>query len=710
MATTEAGRLRRAQLTELARLQPMNTAVSMLVATLTALVLWPAVSRLAVTVWWGLHMAAAVITFQRWWHHRHVARSQTASRRGPRKAVASALVAGMMWSSLIFFWVQVDGQRQLTLALAVFGMVAGASATLAAVPAAARAFIVAALLPFGFYFAAQATWEHGVLAAFALVMALALIQLSQNTHRAFVQSHQAQQENARLVQQLEHDRREWMEIAETSEAFAIFDSDGCLRFWNANLAGYLDLEPQSLVPGSPMEALYSRASLPEGLSGDSLSGWLDSLDAQGYRTEKHRNGRWLRSTRRGLSNGDQIVVHVDVTDLVQAEEAARAHEAKLSEVQRMETVGRLSGGVAHDFNNLLTVIRGQTGLLNRQVRDERIGDIVARIDAAASKAAEMTRQLLAIGRKQSLQIEPMDLNSELARLRPVLESVLSESVTCSLQLDPDPLWVDADRRQLERVVFNLVLNARDASSAGDTITIQTWRDGAEVACEVRDTGRGMTDEVAARAFDPFFTTKPEGAGSGLGLSSAYGVIKQSGGDLVIHSREGQGTRVRFRLPSVVAPDKAFATVDEPPAFTGDAEGDSMPAARVLVVDDSVEVRLTVEDSLRALGYEVVGAASAGEALNCLSGGQVFDLVVSDVVMPGMTGPELVERLRREGEHLPVILVSGYSADALGDGIERLEDCRLLPKPFTLERLAGAVSAALTSECALETRREPSRKV
>jgi CheY-like chemotaxis protein len=362
----------------------------------------------------------------------------------------------------------------------------------------------------------------------------------------------------------------------------------------------------------------------------------------------------------------------------------------------------LAGGVAHDFNNLLTVILGNAALVDAALAtgDPRREEI-DQIKIAAERAERLTRQLLAFARKQVIAPVPLDLSEVVRGTQKLLQRVLGEDVRLVTQLAPGLPAVRADPGQLEQVIMNLAVNARDAMPRGGTLTIETRGgpgcaaavDGAAagpwVQLLVRDSGTGMSEEVKAHLFEPFFTTKRPGQGTGLGLATVHGAVGQAGGHVHVESEVGRGTAVTVCLP--VTADAAVRA--EQPA-AGSARG----REAVLVVEDDAQVRRVTMRTLERAGYRVVGAGDAAEALDRFREGAVaFDLVVTDVIMPGLSGRALVAELERLRPGIRALYVSGYTRDALASRDVADEGIHFLPKPFTpatlLDRVREVLAAA-----------------
>ena len=385
----------------------------------------------------------------------------------------------------------------------------------------------------------------------------------------------------------------------------------------------------------------------------------------------------------------------------QIEERERV-EFTLRQMQRLEAVGQLTSGVAHDFNNLLTVVLGNLGFIEREVAGSADGQLKQRLShvrLAAMRGAKLTSQLLAFSRRQRLDPKAIDINEALTSMRELLQSALGGGVQINTVFRPGLWRAFIDPTQLELVVLNLAINARDASQVGDSITLETANarvglaetpeeppPGEYVVISVTDTGSGMTKEVLAKAFEPFFTTKEIGKGSGLGLSQVLGFAQQSGGGIRIETRVGEGTSVKVYLPRAASSDVA----EVPPDPTGSAR-QHRTGATILLVDDDNAVREVTASMLRELGYAVLEVGSGGAALDLLDGDTNIDLIVLDFVMPGMNGAELARQIHSKFSTLPVLYVTGYADKTT---LAEIGDARLVKKPFVGDELANKVHAAL----------------
>jgi two-component system cell cycle sensor histidine kinase/response regulator CckA len=385
--------------------------------------------------------------------------------------------------------------------------------------------------------------------------------------------------------------------------------------------------------------------------------------------------------------------------------------------QRMEAIGQLAGGIAHDFNNLLTAILGFCdALLARFPSGDAVHDDLAQIRANASRGSALVRQLLAYSRRQALQPVPLDVNAALAELSKMLRRLLGPTIELHLSGD-EACWVAADPGQFDQVIVNLAVNARDAMPNGGRLCISTRRvvitvptrsgnewipPGDYVSIAVADTGTGIAKEVIANIFEPFFSTKAPGAGTGLGLATVYGIVRQSNAFISVDSAPGEGAEFTLLWPAVAPPTEPSATVD------AGAKGEAGPLPRrgadgppplppvragatIMLVEDEASVRLLVSRALRRQGYKVVEAECGEAALDLLAEDRPVDLLVSDVVMPGLDGRHLVRLARERRPGLRALLMSGYAEHDFG--LDDL-DAAFLAKPFSLAELSARVEKAL----------------
>ena len=384
----------------------------------------------------------------------------------------------------------------------------------------------------------------------------------------------------------------------------------------------------------------------------------------------------------------------DTTERVTVEQERHRLEHQLRQNERLDSLGHLAGGVAHDFNNLLAVITGYCGMVADSLADDDPcrADIEG-IRKAAERGASLTRQLLIFSRLEPSRPETVDLNQVVSETRDLLSRTLGEDIQVVTRLDPDLRCVTADRSKMEQVLLNLVMNARAAMPSGGRLTITTGNHevaavgGAAVCLDVTDVGTGMEPEVAQRAFEPFFTTRPKGQGTGLGLATAYGAVTDAGGTIELDSELGRGTTVRVSLPaSTEQPTDAAPPSAQPPAGHGES---------VLLVEDEDAVREVVLRILTRAGYRVREVGSPIEALRIFAtGAEHFDVLLTDIVMPGMSGTQLASRLREHRPELPVLFMSGYTTGPAPGGHELPSDGSLLHKPFDRPQLLEALARVL----------------
>jgi len=397
----------------------------------------------------------------------------------------------------------------------------------------------------------------------------------------------------------------------------------------------------------------------------------------------------------------------DVTDLKRAEQEMRTLQDQFRQSQKMEAIGSLAGGVAHDFNNLLTIIKGYGQLSLMELKEgDPLKPNIEEIQKAAERAAGLTRQLLAFSRRQVMEMRVLDPNTLLRDLDKMLRRIIGEDIELVTLLADDLGTVKADGGQIEQVVMNLAVNARDAMQKGGKLTIETGnveldsayarkhvavKPGPYVMLSVSDTGVGMTPEIRERVFEPFFTTKEKGKGTGLGLSTVYGIVKQSGGNIWVYSEPGKGTTLKIYLPRV----------DEPPEEVGQKgvkEGLPRGSETVLVVEDEEEVRKLAVQILRRQGYTVLEASQGNEASHiCEQHKGPIHLMVMDVVMPGMNGRELAKSLEPHHPEMKVLYMSGYTDNAIVHHGILEKRLNFIQKPFTIDGLLRKVREVLDSD-------------
>ena len=490
-------------------------------------------------------------------------------------------------------------------------------------------------------------------------------------------------------------------IENAADVVSIVESGGVRRYVSPAVARAWGYDPKDLVGRSFFELIHPDDVFTARVLLNDVADEPGAVVSDELR-QRHADGSWrtMHVTAKNLCDvrGVEGIV-VNTRDITHQ----KALEIELRQSQRMETVGQLAGGVAHDFNNLLTAINGRTDFLAEADNlDATQREDVEEIRRAAQRAASLTRQLLAFSRKQVLRPRVIDLNAVVRGMEPMLRRLIGEDISVQIVQEPSIGHITADPGQLEQILLNLCLNSRDAMPDGGVLRIETANVRSDnpdvagisfdasnlVALCVTDTGQGMDDHTKEHIFEPFFTTKPEGKGTGLGLSTVYGIAKQSGATITVESAVGRGTTFRIYFPAteaeLTAPDAA------PTRHCG--------SERVLLVEDDAAVRELVERILKQRGYEVIATADGKEALRAFAAApDKIDMVVTDLIMPGMNGRELVQAIYQIRPGLKALYVSGYTEDEI---VRRgLDDPRvdLLHKPFTADVLASKVRSALDSD-------------
>ena len=498
--------------------------------------------------------------------------------------------------------------------------------------------------------------------------------------------------------------------------------EGIVTNWNMGAARIKGYEASEIV-GMHFRKFYTpedaALGLPErGLETAAREG---RFETEGWRVRKDGSRFWANVIIDAIRDEDGKLIGFakitrDVTERKVAQEQLESARAALLQAQKMEAIGKLTGGVAHDFNNVLQVMRGNLELLaRRHGRDKWSRERLDRTIEAVEQGANLASQLLAFGRRQALQPAVINLASMLRNMDDLLRRALGELISVEMVIDGG-LWNTlVDANHLENVVLNLAINARDAMPGGGKLTIELANatldshyhalpddvpEGQYVMLAITDTGTGMPPEVRDRAFEPYFTTKPEGEGTGLGLSMAYGFIKQSGGHMRLYSEVGHGTTVKAYLPRSTEPVAEVAP-STPQAVIGGSE-------TILVVEDDKRVQSTVVEMLTELGYAVLRADDAESALAILRSGVKIDLLFSDVVMPGTTrSVDMARMAARIVPGLKVLFTSGYTHNAMVHGGRLDPGVHLLSKPYSREQLATKVRRMLLKPHAAQSRREAS---
>lgn len=491
-----------------------------------------------------------------------------------------------------------------------------------------------------------------------------------------------------------------------ADLIAVIDARGKRLYNSPSYQKVLGYTAEELQSSSPFEQIHpdDRAEVEEAAKEALLAGVGRRIE---YRM-LHKDGSWryLESTASAILNTEGrvenvVIVNRDIT-------ARRQLEGQFHQAQKMEAVGRLSGGIAHDFNNLLGVITGYSEVMQEQLEPNHpLRICVDEVLGAARRAAELTRQLLVFSRQQVLEPRVLNLNVVMSDMEKMLCRMIGEDIELTTRLDPELGRVKADVSQIEQTIMNLAVNARDAMPQGGKLTIETRnqeidpafaqshsfpvRQGSYVLLSVTDTGVGMDSVTQSRIFEPFYTTKEKGKGTGLGLSTVYGVVKQSGGYIDVVSEPGHGATFRVYLPSVEEPIEPKPSA---PSVSITIQADET----ILLVEDEVSLRKLTRKLLELCGYTVLEAKSVHDAVEI---GQQYSgaihLLLTDVVMPGMNGPELARQLNATRPEVKVLYMSGYTGQSFS-GTGALESgSRFLQKPFTREGLAQKIRETLDDQ-------------
>jgi two-component system cell cycle sensor histidine kinase/response regulator CckA len=501
-------------------------------------------------------------------------------------------------------------------------------------------------------------------------------------------------------------RQLWQAVEQSPASVVITDTRGRVEYANpkfCEVSGYTAAE----VVGSNTRLLKSGHTTDE----EYRALWRTILSGGVWRGEfqnRRKDGSlfWEHASISGVKDLEGRITHFigvkeDITERKRAEQALEQAQAQLMHSQKMEAIGRLAGGVAHDFNNLLGVIRGHADLMLKALPPRHpVRERVEQIQTATQRAAELSRQLLAFGRKQTLKVVVLQLETVVLEAESMLRRVIGEDVELTVAVRPGLPPVKADPLQVEQVLINLAVNARDAMPSGGRLAIELSALEAEaaraerlppathVALSVADSGCGMDEATLSRIFEPFFTTKDVGHGSGLGLATVYGIVTQLGGEIRVSSAPGAGTTFRVYLPATEGVVERAAPAATPELLGG--------GETILLVEDEPGLRRLTGELLESLGYRVLQASGGEEALGLAATHDgPLHLLLTDVVMPGVGGPELARRLRSLRPELPVVLMSGYAANQVAEGALG-PGTRLLDKPFRMSELAAVLHEMLSA--------------
>ena len=476
------------------------------------------------------------------------------------------------------------------------------------------------------------------------------------------------------------------------DGILVTDRNNLVRLANPAAERLLGLSSDQLIPHA-IDAILSAASArPDQLDAIVRETGQRPLELQ--LTGADGGPVYIEATWRGMEAGRRQLLLRDISQRVRAEEQRRAMELQLSHAQRLDAVGRLAGGLSHDFNNILTAVSGSAELLRAEEDPVERGELLDEIVAARDRGAALTRQLLAFARREVTQPRVLDLAEHVRGLERLLQRVAGDRQRLRFELEPD-CRVRVDPGQLEQALMNLVANARDAMPDGGSCTVRVTRvspadSGPRVLLEVIDEGIGMSPDIATRAFEPFFTTKARGQGTGLGLASVHGMAEQSDGSARIVSTPAAGTNVTIDLPAV---DDAATPISVPLTELAPHPG----PRTILVAEDDSGTRRIVERILQHAGYAVKTAADGSDAMALLESSPIpFDFILTDVMMPGHTGLEVADRARTLHPGTPVLLMTGYAEEQLGDLLSGRPEREVISKPFSGSALTLRIAELLQS--------------
>lgn len=674
-----------AQLESLSRRAPVNAGATILNALLLFAVLVGTAPTPWLAVWTGVQVLGGLWVFLR---SRRTRPKPRGSSRGLRRATTSAAIGGLLLGSGVALLGDASEFQRFIVFLTVAAMASGASTTLAVVPGAAYGYVLGALLPVAAYWLLLDELGHLALAGLAGCLTLFLLRNASVVHQSFLESLLQKHETRVLRERFREEQEEWLDLSRGTDAFALLDEQDRLLLYNAHFEELA--RPFVVARGKSYRELLECQKAPRRVDDEDITReqWLQArlgLHQTGAELLEETDSGYFRVTCNSLPSGRRALLIVDVTALKRAELALREGEAAMARSQRAEMVGTLSAGVAHDFNNLLMAIRGAAQLLQREVRSEEGRELLDDIETAVERGGRLTRQLLAAGKKQLLKPTAFDVNDVVRHCTGLLRRSIPASIGFELQLEEELAPALADPGQVEQVLINLALNARDAMPEGGTLRITTENHGTtHVQVAVEDTGQGLTPALIERVFEPFFTTKANHSGSGLGLSVAQGIVRQSGGTLTAQNAQGGGARFVFTLPVGLPPTRQAIS-------TPTQHIKASKCLAILVVDDEPTVRSITMRILKSKGHRVVGAADADEALRILRDGTSnIELLITDVVMPGLSGPKLAEAAKAIRPELVVLYITGYDAGALGE----VGPAVVVQKPFSSEELALAIERAL----------------
>jgi len=684
---------------------PTMQAASVVVALLLSYVVRDIVPRGKILSFVLLTLAVAasrVILYRRF---LHAGTKPLVTKNWENVYLLLALLSGVVWGSSAFLILPHGDAWLLALfVLVLASLSASTTVSHSSIKWAPAAFIVPAMLFYAIRCGLDGG-EHGpILAVLIVLYMIVMLQYSLKHHGTIASSIALRFENLKLLEASRQTEERFRSLSEASLEGIMVHDQGVILDANrafAQLFGYG--KPEELIGKNGPDLLLTPESRSRILQRIRQRGEgrieLTGVRKDGTTFAMETESRPMRYRGRDA----RIVSFQDLTDRKRDEEEKVKLQGQLQQAMKMEAIGRLAGGVAHDFNNILTVITGYCELLLQKIgKDSPMCGELEQIRQAGDRAALMTQQLLAFSRKQIIEPKVMRLDRLVTEVLAMLTRLIGEDIELQAITGKSPGSVKIDPGQFQQILMNLVVNARDAMPEGGKIVIETANvdldedycalhpyvvPGRFVMLSVSDTGKGMSNEVKAHIFEPFFTTKERGSGTGLGLATAYGAVKQSGGSIEVYSEVGSGTTFKIYLPRVEGEEKTVK----------DARLVNLPggAETVLLVEDEDIVRDLCSRILGNLGYRVVQARNGDEALALVMGyGERIDLLLTDVVMPGMSGRELATQLVLRHPEMKVLFMSGYTDDAIVHHGILDEGVSFIGKPYTPSALAGKVREVL----------------
>ena len=702
-------------------------------AIIITFVLWGHTSRTLLLSWSGgvtLMALARIALRKRYW-----ARERTAAEQevwGTRGAFGS-FAAGSLWGFAGGVLMPESLALQLVLLLVVAGMAAGAAASIACFKRAYYAFIIPLLLPPALRLFMIGGAEQLAMLGMLLMFFGALLLIARNVHGALTQAFRLRFEKDELLVQVSRAKASLVEANAELET-RVRQRTQELHASQQQLSEIVNESPDGIVVLDEMGRILSVNPATERLLGRPANaligkhfaaiGVLQAADAtravEMFAALQNGEERVPEEYRLLQADGESVLVEVklrvvrglsgekrvhsvlrDVTERERLSRLKQAYESRVRESERIESLGMLAGGIAHDFNNMLTMIMANVDLLDTGALDPKLANArLNEIRHGSSQAANLTKQLLAFSRQQVLDVKPTDLNRVVQQARKMFERALGEPNKLSIALPAEPMVVLVDATQFEQAIVNLLINARHAMPHGGTVELEVqritlngssdWPDterGPYVRIAVSDSGTGMDEVTRRRVFDPFFTTKELGRGTGLGLSSVHGLVKQAGGDIRVTSEPGRGSRFEIILPCHAA--QVAESTREVERVWSPGHG------VVLLVEDQLVVRRSLEQILVDAGYTVLTAQDGLQAVELARKREGrIDLLISDVIMPALSGIELSRKLLQMYPQLGVLLVSGYAGSEITLVAELGDQVHFLQKPFDAATLTSTVQTVL----------------